>query len=173
MAKGTRRGFGGRGRGRSPLGEAVLLTLAAFLLTAGSWALRPDPLPLLADPAVYRLELAAPLVDAAGALAFYEAGSHLFIDTRPLGDSEVLTIPGAVFIRQDSFDDDLLELFDFMFPEDPLVVFGDGNLTGPSNIAGRLKDRGYRDVVILQGGLDAWTDAGGEITTRTGGEGDS
>ncbi|MGD9546150.1 MAG: rhodanese-like domain-containing protein [Candidatus Krumholzibacteriia bacterium] len=161
------------GRGRSPLAEAAWLTLVSLVLAAGSWVLHPDPLPLRAEPAVYRLELAAPLVDAAAALAFYETGTHLFIDTRPVGGSEFRTIPGAVSIRQDSFDDDLFALFDFMFPEDPLVVFGDGNLTGPSNIAGRLKDRGYLDIVILQGGLDAWADAGGDLTTRTQGEGGS
>ena len=144
--------------------QAALLLGLAVLATAASWLLRSDRLSLRADPAFYELELAAPLIDATEALRFYEAGDHLFIDTRPVVPGSAPTIPAAMPIRQESFDDDLLEVFDFLRPEDPVILFGDGDLNAVSNVAGRLRDRGFQDLAILRGGLGAWRQAGGETT---------
>lgn len=51
----------------------------------------------------------------------------------------------------------------------PIVVYGDGayHATDGSDpdaeaAAGRLRELGYRDVSLLAGGLDGWTDGGGE-----------
>ncbi len=149
---------------RRPLKEAGVLLVVALAATAISWALRPDRLPLRADPAFYELELDAPLIDPESALALYQAGDHLFIDTRPVPEDSLPTIPGALPIRAGSFDDDLLDLFDFLSPDDPLILFGDGDLLPVSNIAGRLRERGYKDIQILRGGMGAWIKAGGPTT---------
>lgn len=149
---------------REPWRQAALLLALSVVATAVTWLLRSDRLPLRADPAFYELELAAPLVEAAEALRLFQAGDHLFIDTRPVVPGTEPTIPAAMPIRQESFDDDLLEVFDFLRPEDPLILFGDGNLNEVSNVAARLHDRGYQDLAILRGGLGAWRQAGGEIT---------
>lgn len=146
--------------------ESLLLLLAAALLTAAGWALRPERLPLRADPTYYELELAAPLVAVAEAMALYDAGDHLFLDTRP--GAPATTVPGAFLVREDSFDDDLLRSFDFLTPADPLVLFGDGDLAAASNVAGRLKDRGWTDLRIMSGGLAAWAAAGGPVSPRGG-----
>jgi len=151
------------------LREALWLLAAAAILTAASWALRNDGLPLRADPTFYNLELEAPLITPGEALAFYNEGLHLFIDTRPGNGLDQATIPGAFPVRQSSFDDDLLDLFDFIAPTDPLILFGDGNLLPISAIAARLKDRGYPEVSILDGGLDAWRKAGGPVKDAGGG----
>jgi len=147
-------------------GQAGLLLAAAILLTVLSWSLRPDRLPLRADTSVYELELAAPMVDMATALALYEEGLHVFVDTRPTAAAAAsgLAVPGAVPVRQDSFDDDLLAVFDFMGPDDPLVLYDDGGLLGASNIAARLVERGFGDLSIMAGGVAAWREAGGETT---------
>lgn len=142
--------------------EAGVLLLVAVLATGGWWARHSERLPLRADPAVYELELEAPLVPVDIARALYEEGAHLFVDTRP--PTAVETIPGSLFVREDSFDDDLVANFDFMFPEDALILFGNGDLTRASNIAGRLKQRGFENVSILQGGLSAWKRAGGDTS---------
>lgn len=152
------------------LREAGLLLLISLLVTGVSWFLRSDGLPLTADPAGYELELAAPLVRIDQALALYEEGEYLFVDARSFVEVEFQTIPGAFFIRQDTFDDDLLGYFDFMGPEDHFILFGDGNLLPISNIAARMMERGYENVFILKGGLEAWRAAGGEISHRTGDE---
>lgn len=150
---------------RRPFREAAVLLIIALAGTAVSWALRSDRLPLRADPSFYKLELDAPLLDTAAARKLYDEGLTLFIDIRPITEGAVPTIPGALPVRADSFDDDLLAVFDFMQPGDPLVLFGDGNLVAVSNIAAKLKDRGYTDIHILRGGLKAWIKAGGPITS--------
>lgn len=150
--------------------EAGLLLLVAVILTAASWSLRPEKLPLQADPLTYELELAAPLIDPSDALLLYDEGIHLFIDSRPRPAGAFDTVPGAIFISEENFDDDLLEYFDFMTPEDYLILFGDGDLFSVSNLAVRFQERGYENLLILKGGLGAWRKAGGEISHRTGGE---
>jgi hypothetical protein len=152
------------------LREAGLLLLIALAATALSWFLRSDGLSWQADPVTYELELAAPLLGTDDALLLYDEGIHLFIDTRVHSEGGFETVPGAFFIREASFDDDLLEYFDFMTTDDYLILFGDGDLFPVSNIAARLKERGYSNLLILKGGLGAWKNAGGEISHRNGGE---
>jgi rhodanese-related sulfurtransferase len=148
--------------------EAAFLLLVAVAATAATWALRPDPLPLVADARTYELELAAPLVGPREAVVLYDEGEHLFVDTRDVEPGAVATIPGALPIRANNFDDDLFDLFDFLTTEDPLVLFGDGDLMATNTIASRLADKGYRELLILDGGLSAWRKAGGEIRDAEG-----
>ena len=150
------------------LREAGLLLLVALLATGITWILRSDGLPLTADATGYELELAAPLVQVDQALVLFDEGEYLFVDARSSVELEFTTIPGAFLIRQDTFDDDLLGYFDFMGPDDHFILFGDGNLLPISNIAARMIERGYENVVILKGGLSAWRAAGGDISQRTG-----
>lgn len=158
---------------RAALRQAGLLAGVACLVAAVSWAVRPDRLPLRADPAYYELELAAPLLDVAQALRLYEAAEHLFIDTRPVPPGTVPTIPASLPVRAESLDDDLREVFDFLRPQDSLILFGDGDLNAVSNVAGKLKERGFENLSILAGGFAAWRRAGGECTAvdDAGGEG--
>ncbi len=146
-----------------PLREAAILVVFALMVTALSWALRADRLPLRAATTVYELELAAPVVEVADALELYDEGLHIFIDTRFATDAGAPVIPGSIPLRQASFDDDLLAVFDFVGPDDPLVLYDDGGLVLASSIAVRLADRGFTDVQILAGGLAAWRRAGGEL----------
>lgn len=148
--------------------EAALLLVLSCVVLAGSWALRSDRLPLVADARTYELELAAPLVGPEEAILLFDEGVHLFIDTREVQPGSVATIAGALPIRAESFDDDLLDLFDFLMPEDPLVLFGDGDLMSVSTIASRLTDKGYTDLLILDGGVEAWRKAGGEVREADG-----
>lgn len=149
--------------------EAAFLLLVTVVATAATWALRTDRLPLVADARTYELELAAPLVSPADAIVLYDEGAHLFVDTRDLEPGSAPTIPGALPIRAATFDDDLYELFDFMTTADPLVLFGDGDLLATNTIASRLFDKGYLDLLILDGGLEAWRKGGGEIREADGG----
>ena len=148
--------------------EAALLLALSCVILAVSWALRSDPLPLVADARTYELELAAPLVGPEAAIQLFDEGVHLFIDTRGVEPGSVATIAGALPIRAESFDDDLFDLFDFLMPEDPLVLFGDGDLLSVSTIASRLTDKGYTDLLILDGGVEAWRKAGGEVREADG-----
>lgn len=146
---------------RSVLREAGLLLLITLILTVLSWGLRPPRLPLRADVALYKLDLDFSVVTPAEAVALYDANSRIFVDTRSR-NGRTRRIPGALDIRQASFEEDLLAVFDFLTPDDPLLLFGDGNLILMSAVASRLQEKGYTDLVFMSGGLDDWAAAGGE-----------
>ncbi len=147
-----------------PLREAWRLLLLAVTAAAVAWLIHSPRLPLRADPAVYELELPAPLITPAQAVALYEEGRAVFVDTRPR-TADGRRIPGAFPLRQESFDTDFRELFEFTTPTDTLVLYGDGDLTALAAPAARLQERGYTGLLLLRGGLDAWRRAGGEIAT--------
>ena len=144
--------------------QALLLLAVAALATAVSWAVRPDRLPLRADLTVYELELAAPLVQPADALLLYDEGDVLFADTRT-GAEAGPGIPGSFPLRLPTLDDDLLDVFDFVDLDTPLLLYGDGSLSATSSVAALLMERGYTDVRILAGGMTAWQKAGGAVRT--------
>lgn len=146
--------------------QAVLLLLISAAVAGGRWLLLSPRLPLMADAAGYELELAAPLVEVDQARRFYDEGIHLFIDTRDIAADSLATIPGAFVIRSGTFDDDLLALLDIVVPEDRFVLFGDGSLALANNVAARLQQRGYANVTLLKGGLEAWRAAGGPLSVR-------
>jgi hypothetical protein len=143
--------------------EAALVCGLALAIAATTWLIRPTKVPLRAATAVYDLELAAALISPADARTLYDAGSHLFIDTRPVGTTTE-TIPGALAVREASFDDDLYAHMEFLYPEDPVVLFGDGNLLIASAVAARLLERDFADVTIMGGDLESWRRMGGPLT---------
>ena len=153
------------------LRQAVLLLLLVIALTGGIWLLRSERLPLRAELAFYELDLSVPMVTAPAAVALYEEGAHLFVDTRRVEIDNVTHIPGAFSVRQESFDEDLYASMDFLLPEDPVILYGDGNLQAIDAIAARLLDRGFIDLAIMNGGLASWRQAGGPLSANTDAEG--
>ena len=158
-----RQGEVGLGACRRLLAEAGLVLAIALVAALASWLLRTPRLPLAAERAVYEFELKQPLIPAAAALAHYKAGSHLFVDTRTGLAAGAPRIPGALSVRPEQFADDLAAIIDFMAPEDPIVLYGD-RLQATAAVAGRLAERGYRELSLLDGGLAAWTAAGGPLS---------
>ena len=144
--------------------EAGLLLLLALGVAAVAWLIRPEKTALRAEAAFYEQELDAPLIAVADARVLYDTGSHLFLDTRAAGPGPLVTIPGALSVRKTTFDDDLYENRDFLYPEDPVVLFGDGDLLAVSDIAARLLERGFEEITIMAGDLEAWRRAGGPLT---------
>jgi len=145
------------------LAEAGLLVALTLVAAAASWALRPPRLPLAAERSVYEFELKQPLIGAEAALARYEAGSHLFVDTRAGLAADAPRIPGALAITSAGFADELAAVIDFIAPEDPIVLYGDG-LQATAAVAGQLAARGYTQLSLLDGGLAAWRAAGGPLS---------
>lgn len=145
------------------LAEAGLLLALALAATLASWSLRTPRLPLAAERSIYEFELKQPLVGADEALALYEAGSHLFVDTRSDLTTGAPRIPGAFVITPEGFDDELAALIDFIAPEDPIILYGD-RLQAAAAVASQLAARGYAQLSLLDGGLAAWQAAGGPLS---------
>jgi rhodanese-related sulfurtransferase len=142
--------------------EALLIGGASVVLAAALWLARPDRLPLRAQREVYELELAAPVVPVAEAVALFKAGTHIFVDVREnAGGGE---IPGAFRVRSSAFDADLAEVRDFLDPADKLVLYDNGVMQEADAITVRFQERGYANITILQGGVEAWRAAGGPLS---------
>jgi rhodanese-related sulfurtransferase len=145
--------------------QALLLLGLSLVLSAVLWAVRPDRLPLQADPQIYTLDLPAPLISVDEGLRIYEDGTRYFVDTRE-GDADGrAAIPGSFVIREQSLTEDLAEIGDFLYPEDALVLYGAGHPLPVAAVAARLQSLGFEDLVILQGGLEAWQRADGPLRT--------
>lgn len=158
-------------RFRDPAGairEALFLLGVSLALAVGLWLARPDRLPLQADSQAYALDLSAPLISVDEALVAYQDGSRFFVDTRAGDPSGRASIPGSFLIREQHLLEDLEAMGDFLFPEDPLILYGAGHPLPVDAVAARLQTRGFENVVILQGGLEAWRRAGGEIEGQEG-----
>jgi rhodanese-related sulfurtransferase len=140
--------------------ETALLLLISFVATALVWGLNPNRLPLIADSASYEMEINFELVDAKNAVQLFNNNLVILVDVQ---SNSKLIIPGAFHIRQDSFDDDFRDLFDFVLPEDKLLLIGNGDLMIASAIAEKLSERGYKNLVLLQGDISSWQAAGGEV----------
>ena len=154
----------GASRTAAALRQAGLLLGLSLSLAAISWALRAERLPLIASEGFYEQNLAAPVLSVPDALRLYEAGTHLFVDTRPVDLETVPHVPGAFPLRGDSLDVDLRRAGDFIYPGDPLVLYGAGDLLPTSATAARLQERGYANLQIMMGGLSAWREAGGPVS---------
>lgn len=144
------------------LREALLLAAAAVILATAAWAVRTPRLPLAADPTVYSMNIEFPLLSPTAAVGVYAADTHFFVDTRPVPDGG--HVPGAFAIRQDEFDDDVLAARDFLLPEDPLVLYGDGDLLALAALASRLRERGFTDLSLMDGSLADWRAADGPVS---------
>ena len=105
------------------------------------------------------------MVEIPRALVLFEEGDRLFIDTRSDLTQGMNTILGAFRIRAAFFDDDLYELVDIVYPEDPVLLFGSGDLRKTILLAELLLARGFEDVLVMRGTVAGWHERGGEIST--------
>lgn len=143
---------------RKELGILLLISLAVSML---AWAVNPDRLPLKADISSYELEINFDLVNAVDAVQMLNDNAAVLVDVRS-GELE-LQLPGSFPVRQESFDDDFRDLFDFILPEDKLLLVGNGDLMILSAIAERISERGYKNLVLMRDDISAWQHAGGEV----------
>jgi rhodanese-related sulfurtransferase len=90
--------------------------------------------------------------------------AHVVVDLRDGAAVKKGFIPGAVAIPAN----ELLTAKDH-FPDDksaPIVLYSDG---GGSEAFKTVRSWGYKDTSILNGGMAAWTKAGGKLETGTPG----
>ncbi|MGQ3469509.1 thiosulfate sulfurtransferase GlpE, partial [Xanthomonas campestris] len=86
------------------------------------------------------------------------------LDIRAQGfrDLQPYTIPGAVFADER----ELAQILATVPRDRSVVIYGAcPDEVSAAWLAARLRERGYRDVRPLLGGLDAWRDAGHPVAT--------
>ncbi len=146
--------------------RAAALVVVAFAGAALSNAVNPRGIPWLPSPGnrvgiPRAFEDRLPEIDAAQALALYEAGEAVFVDSRDAGDYGRDHIPGAINVPMRRW----AEVWPDMEPELPrdrtLVLYCYGAHCGLSTRQGKaLLEEGYEKLVVLDYGWGTWTKHG-------------
>jgi len=147
----------------------------ALLLVALSGALgwlanevRPDGLSWLNTPqetttADMALETASD-IDLEEAMRLHSTGEAVFVDARHQADYVAGHIPGAVNVPLGMFEDEIEAVLSQYGKEAKIVVYCSSITCGMAQeLALALGFMEYSDVSVFAGGMEAWTQAGGEI----------
>lgn len=144
---------------------AVSLLAAAVFQTRFENGLFNDPAGRLAARTADRM-FSVPRITADAAR---ERSDILFIDARPPADYRAGHIPGAIQM-QPSFPPDIRRrLLAGVSPDKTIVVYCDStHCRLDASLAVMLIDDGYRQVFVLDGGLEAWRSAGFAVDVAVG-----
>lgn len=110
------------------------------------------------DPAFVSMDQELSLIDSTTVTGWIEEGKALLIDVREPQEYEDSRIPGSFLVPMSRFDTK-------SFP--PAVGFKTVLICQRGlraiAISERLNEASFQDVYILEGGIDAWEDAGFEV----------
>jgi rhodanese-related sulfurtransferase len=144
------------------LGEAGRAMLLALILAGAGLIFRPDLRPLLTgvQPTT---EIASPGRESFASIsldeanAYFQAGTALFADARPLEAYQAGHIPGAMSLDPNETDEWAGNFFS-QFPADTLIVtYCDGARCPLSTeLAEKLRSLGYEKVLIFKEGWRVW-----------------
>jgi len=106
----------------------------------------------------------APLVDPTDAAARVAAGAFLVDVRSEAGRARTGSIPGATVVDRYDVDADFdltssLRLAPVLSLDTPVVVVC-GSVRGSGPVAAALREKGFTNVVHVEGGAAAWKDAG-------------
>ncbi|KHL59454.1 DedA family protein/thiosulfate sulfurtransferase GlpE [Xanthomonas cannabis] len=143
----------------SELGSGAVAVLVALLAGYVGWRWwRRHSLLRSLDHARIAVDELVPLLDGDESLR------PTVLDIRAPGyrDLQPYTIPGAVFADERQ----LAQILASVPRERSVVIYcACPDEVSAAWLAGRMRERGYRDVRPLRGGLDAWRDAGHPVTS--------
>jgi hypothetical protein len=150
---------------RRTLGEAAMVVFVALGLALLVNALRPEPLPLVAQ-AAYAIYVPCPepggeVDPIAPNKVRWGDPLDLLIDARPDADRELWTSQGAVAVTYDFLDpvDEASVRRLVRTGADRVVVYGDGGLPDTGELLAReLAGRGMRNVHFIPGGAPVLRD---------------
>jgi rhodanese-related sulfurtransferase len=146
---------------RIPWLQMIFLCLVAAGLAYASNILRPEPLPWWAD--YFQKKIAETRAKGLGAInvieakRLYEARNHLFVDAREPSEFVAGHVPGARSIPFETVYSGLESTLEYIPKTQPLVIYCSNPACSKSRDLGeQLKFLGYKDILILSEGFDAW-----------------
>lgn len=140
----------------------VLLLGTSLVTSLLSQRLSPAPLPRVHSPGQALLNVFAesgfPLLSPEETRDLLHAGTHLFLDARPLTEHHRSHIPGTFPVPVNAFEIYYAQIAPVLEAASPLVVYcGNPACDQALRLAERLQDAGHTNVSLFPGGYDAWS----------------
>jgi rhodanese-related sulfurtransferase len=148
------------GLGRAAVEAALLLAVAAPL-AFGLNAFREEPVPLVADPRLFQLEVDLPVLSTRQTVAAFDAGGSVFLDARGADAFREGHIGGAFSVPADAFLDRYAAIAPLLSGEVAVVVYGAaGGLSDVEKLAKALVSAGVARTSLFLDGYEGWVAAG-------------
>lgn len=140
--------------------EAIAVAVIALILAAGSYALRPDALPLRPPDRAAQVQMdyeTFKLISLETAEHMFYDGHTLFADARPAIAYEEGHIQGALNLDPDEFDQWAAQMMDNYPLDKPIITYCEGPRCNLSHeLAERLVWLGFEKVYYLIDGWGQW-----------------
>jgi rhodanese-related sulfurtransferase len=143
---------------RSVLYETLLVLLVATALAAGSYALRPGALSLVAaDPLAEASDEPYKVIALDAAMHMFTSGEAVFADARPIVAYEAGHIQNALHLEPGAVEEWAEKLIANYAPDQPFITYCEGEQCQLSHeLAERLTWLGYERVYYLVDGWGQW-----------------
>lgn len=142
------------------LRRAGLIVLVATTMALIANAVSPKGLPLFGPLPLPGIE-GVPRIGLEDTWQSFERGREIFVDARSPEEYRKGHIPGAVSLDARRFEERLSSFLALVPLDAPLVVYCDGEGCGSSReVAELLKEAGYRNIRLFQGGWEEWLRSG-------------
>ncbi|MBI5896561.1 MAG: rhodanese-like domain-containing protein [Desulfobacterales bacterium] len=153
---------------RKAIYETVLVLLVATALAAGSYALRPGVLPLVAtDPPAELSDDPFKVIALDAAMQMFTSGGAIFADARPIVAYEAGHIQNALHLEPGAVEEWAEKLIANYAPDQPIIAYCEGEQCRLSlELAERLTWLGYEKVYYLVDGWGQWKRHGLPIDPR-------
>ncbi|MCA9323042.1 MAG: hypothetical protein KDB53_20035 [Planctomycetes bacterium] len=149
---------------KGPVLQALCLTVVGAIF---GWICNPQSLsPRQHDERAAIPDYRATTLTAAEVLPAWRDGTAIIVDARSREEYEVGHIAGSV-AANDAEGKSLLSLVRRLLAGNPqAVIVGDGTMPyQAAMLSGRLRQLGHLNVHLLEGGIQSWTAAGGQLVT--------
>jgi len=83
----------------------------------------------------------------------------VWVDARPEDAFQRAHITGALNLNQTNWDQALPRLFEAYAPGRSIIVYCSPDCSESEEIASRIRNLGFDQVLVLEGGYDAWKEA--------------
>jgi rhodanese-related sulfurtransferase len=145
----------------------VCLGAAAGVIVNG---LRADGLPYDLPGSVLHTESGVRAIFLSEAHRRYEKADYIFVDAREREEFRAGHIEGALSLPMAEFTTLYPELQNWTAGQ-PLIVYGSGeNLLAPDGLAGLLRERGEKNLLLFVSGIEGWRTRGFPVATGAEGE---
>ncbi|MEW6440825.1 MAG: rhodanese-like domain-containing protein [bacterium] len=140
--------------------RALLLILASGLIGLTANSLSPNGVRILGPVAPAPIE-GVRAIDLEGAWGLFQGRQAVFVDARTREEYDAGSIPGALSLSADEFEEKASAFLDLVPLDATVIVYCSGKGCDSSReVAELLRESGYRDIRLFYGGWEEWKRSG-------------